>query len=395
MHLTTYFFSSFRDYKSRYLACIIGFGVALGAVFAVNAYTTLLDDTVKDFYLLDENSFMVIAKGSNVIQIIPYESQIPENVSEALSDQEGIVFSFPMIFRELSNSSQFKYFKDTLVGIDTDLLEDFYLANANLKSGRYAERNQDEVVIGNQVGGGEVEVGDQMAIYNRSFTIVGILESKNPLLDHFTFLHFPIAQEVCQMEKQCNAIFAFTDKKIFEEVTSLPQLEEKMAQTFPMINIVDEEELNAALGMFYRILDLLSGVISSFPLVISGFFILVMMILNVKDQEREFGMLRAIGMPLPKIGTLVFFQSIFIGTCGYLLSLLIGNLYFLYGFYVFNRENSTWSIWDYVQNLRNQIPVKSYWITFILSLFIAILIAIYPVYRSTKKSIVETFRKEE
>ena len=106
-------------------------------------------------------------------------------------------------------------------------------------------------------------------------------------------------------------------------------------------------------------------------------------------------MLRAIGMPIQKIGFLVFLQSLFIGICGYILSVVIGNFYFIYGFYVFRRDSVNTSMWNYLADLRNQIPNNSYVITLLLSILISGLIAIYPVYRSTRKSIVQSFRKEE
>lgn len=395
MHLTSYFFSIFREYKTRYIACIIGFGVALGAVFAVNAYTSLLDDTVQQFYFIDDNSFMVLAKGSNVLQIIPFDSEIPDNVSNALEEEPGVVMTVPMIFKEFGNESQFKYFKDTIVGIDITQLQEFYLDEGNLKEGRYPEQNQSEVIIGNLVGNQNVGLGDTIPIRNQNFTVVGILAGQNPLIDRFIFLDFDLAQTTLEYQNTCSIIYGITDGTSFQESNALTLLEYKLDDEYPMINIVDEQELDESVGFFYQILDAISGILSSFPLIISGFFILVMMILNIKDQEREFGMLRAIGIPLRKIGLIVFFQSIFIGVLGYLLSIFIGNFYFIYGFYVFFGDNANLSVWEYIAELRQQIPLNTYSITLLLSFFISCLIAIYPVYRATRKSIVQTFRKEE
>jgi ABC-type antimicrobial peptide transport system permease subunit len=395
MRLTTYFFSIIRRHKGRYAACIIGFGVGLAAVFGISAYTALLEETVGKFYFIDDTSFMVISKGTTAIQIIPFESEIPENVTDFLEEQTGVFYTFPMIFKDISNSSQFKYLKTVMVGADLDLIENNYLQEANLETGRFPEKGTNEILIGNSLKNEDFALEKIITVREANFTIVGILKTENPIIDHFIFADFEIVQSVFNLEGKCTLIYTITDGIHLNTQEKMTELEFSLNQIYPAVNLLDQGELDENLGFFYNLIDMFNIILSTFPLVISGLFIMVLMLLNVKDQEREFGMLRAIGMPIRSISFIIFNQSLFIGILGYLISILVGNLYFAYGFSVFNTLNEDTNMFSYMKDLREMIPPQIYIKTLLISLSMTIFIAIYPVIWTFRKSIVQSFRKEE
>lgn len=395
MHLWNYFISIFRKHKIRYLACILGFGVSLGAVFGISAYSALLDDSVNRVYMIGENSYMVMAKGTNVIQVLPVESQIPENVSELLLSSPGILFSVPVIFKEYGEGTNFRFLKNMVMGVNFDYLQNFYLKDVGLQEGTWPKDPSKEVVVGSNFLFPNLTVNATIPIRGVNFTISGILRPTNVFFDKFVYLNFENAQDIFNMNGLCTVIYVLGDSTILNSQEMIDTIENNVESQFSSVNFIDTEELSEATGFFYQMLDVFNVIMSFFPLFISGLFIFILMLLNVKDQEREFGMLRAIGMPLSYIGIIVFLQGIFITGLGYLVSLFTGNLYFMYGFYIFQKDNTRIGVFDYAKEMAGFVPDKIYLQTLLISLIVGMIIAIYPSIRAMKQSIVQSFRKEE
>ncbi len=395
MRFLTYFLSIFRKNKMRYLACILGFGVALGAVFGISAYSSVLDETVSRFYFLEENSFMLLGKGTNVVQIIPFESEIPENVSTELLKIPGISYTLPVIFKDFSNVTQYKWIKNVVVGINFGNLQNIYMKDVGLQSGTWAREDTHEIVVGANLEIEKLSLGLQIPIRGINFTITGILNSYNVFFDKFLYLDYEIMQTAFNMDGLCSAMYVIGDQAFLGNESYVNSIEQQIESQFPTINLIDQEELDEASGYYYNILDAFNVVLWVFPLFVSGLFIFILMLLNVKDQEQEFGMLRALGMPLWMIGVLVFLQSLVITFIGYLISLITGNLYFMYGYYIFQKDVDQNDIFAYMRDMMQKIPISIYIQTLIISLSLGIVIAVYPSIRALRQSIVQTFRKEE
>lgn len=395
MHFATYFFSIFKKHRMRYFACILGFGVALGAVFGVSAYSSVLDETVNRFYFVEENTFMLLGKGANVIQIIPFESEVPDNVSDYLMEQPGIVYTLPVIFKDFANSSQYKWLKNVIVGIDIESLQNFYLKDVGLQAGEWPAENSHEIVVGPNLEIDQLEIGMEITIREENFTVSGIANPFNVFFDKFLYLDYNLMQDLFNMDGFCSAMYVIGDPQFLTDNVYLQDLELDVENSFPSINMIDAEELDEASGFYYKILDAFNIVLGLFPLFISGLFIFILMLLNVKDQEREFGMLRALGMPLQNIGLIVFLQSLVITLVGYVVSLITGNFYFMYGYYVFHKNTEQRKLFSYVQDMMKEVPAAIYLQTLLLSVALGVIIAIYPSIRALRQSIVQTFRKEE
>ncbi|MHA1521968.1 MAG: ABC transporter permease [Promethearchaeota archaeon] len=395
MRFLTYFLSIFKKNKMRYIACILGFGMALGAVFGVSAYTSVLDETVNRFYFLEENSFMLLGRGTNLVQIIPFESEFPDNVSTELLKIPGISYTIPVIFKDFSNVTQYKWIKNVVVGINFGNLQNLYMKDVGLQSGTWASDDTHEIVVGPNLEIENLSLGVQISIRGINFTITGILNTYNVFFDKFLYLDYEIMQSAFNMEGFCSAMYIIGNQEILSNSTYVDGIEQQIEEQFPTINLIDSEELDEASGFYYKILDTFNIVLWVFPLFVSGLFIFILMLLNVKDQEQEFGMLRALGMPLWRIGTLVFFQTLVITFIGYILSLITGNFYFTYGYYIFRKDIEQNDIFAYVTEMIHKIPFSIYIQTLIISLSLGIVISIYPSIRALRMSIVQTFRKEE
>ncbi|TFH28424.1 MAG: hypothetical protein E4G98_05360, partial [Promethearchaeota archaeon] len=197
----------------RYLACILGFGVALGAVFGVSAYTSVLDETVNRFYFLEDDSFLLLGKGANVMQIIPFESEFPENVSAEIMKIPGIIYTLPVIFKDFSNVTQYKWIKNVVVGINFGSLQNIYMKDVGLQAGQWATENTHEIVVGPNLEIENLSIGVQIPIRGINFTITGILNTNNVFFDKFLYLDYEITQSVFNMEGFCSAMYIFGDQE--------------------------------------------------------------------------------------------------------------------------------------------------------------------------------------
>jgi len=396
LHLSTYIISFIKKYKIRYIACIIGFSVALGAMFATTSYSEMLNQSMSRLYFVKDNNFMILSKGTSIIQIVPYDSKVSENVSQTLYEIPGVNLAFSLIFKNFGNESQTNYFKTTILGIDFDFLINFYLEGVELKEGSWPEEGKNETIIGPDAGGGILEVNDSITILNKVYKISGILESDSVFLDRFVYVEYDDIQKLYCMEGFCSVYYVIGDTHIFSDPDSFSSIKSEIETKHPYVEVVGSEILDEAAGNFYKVFDALQIILAIFPLAISILFIFILMMLNVKDQMREFGMLQAIGMSSTRIGLIIFLQTLLITILGYILSIFTGLIFFSYSFFLID-EYTTRSTnpWTYALKMQEKIPNQIYWQILIGSILIGILVAIYPSIKAARVSIVKSFRKEE
>ncbi|MHA1585067.1 MAG: ABC transporter permease, partial [Promethearchaeota archaeon] len=239
-------------------------------------------------------------------------------------------------------------------------------------------------------------IGKTILMNNQTLSIVGILKPKNFVVDHFIVCDFSLIQKAFEMDSRCTMIYIFGEQDFMQNVDKLTQFKKNLEAKYSTIDVIDKSELELAAGNYFKFLDVINYVLEIFPLIVSLLFVYVLMVLNVKDQEREFGMLRAIGMPSSKLSIIIFSQSLFIGLMGYLTSFLFRMLDFIYFFYGFKanilNENL---LWNFVNRMSNNIPIRVNWQILIASLVIGVVISVYPLYRATRQNIVVSFRKDE
>jgi putative ABC transport system permease protein len=105
------------------------------------------------------------------------------------------------------------------------------------------------------------------------------------------------------------------------------------------------------------------------------------------EKAREIGILRALGMTNTQIGRMVFMESGLMGLTAGLLALPAGYVMALILVHVINLRSFGWTI------QMNVTPQPFLW-AIALSVGAALIAGIYPVYRMTRVSTIETLRME-
>jgi ABC-type antimicrobial peptide transport system permease subunit len=375
---------------------LLGFSVALGSVFATNGLFHLFDGMVDRFFMLKSNSLMIVSRGSTLIQIVPFNSRVSESLIADIEDIPGVQAVIKLHFKDFSNSSPTSFSREVIVGIELPVLKNFFLQSVPLAEGRWPNANSNEVIIGPEISEGKIDLGDQISIRNESFSVVGITEADNPMFDHFIYVDYDKISTLYDVQGYCNMMYVAVDALYTDDPESMRVLKNQIAELDNRIEVMDADAIRAAAGDFFTILDIFQLVFGMFPLIISVIFIFVLLMLNLKDQRREFAILQAIGIPPWKIGVTVFIPTFLIAFCGYFLSIGVGFLLFGYSYFNFMdfAVDFTGPL-DFAEYMNRKIPNIVYQNTLIGTIIIGFAIAVLPAFASTKGHIIEHLRREE
>ncbi len=396
MHLRTYFLSTFKKNRTRYIGCILGFSLALGSVFSLTNYSNMLDRMVSQIFIVDENSLMVLSEGTSMAQFIPFSSIIPEDIKEDIEEKYGIQKVIPIIFKDFSNQSSTKYIKEAIMGINLDYLEETYLKSTQLDRGTWPDKEKNEILIGSNIGGGQHIPGDQLNIKNETFTISGILKPDNPLLDAIIYCDYDSIQNIYQMDNYCSILYAFFDSTAFSHDYTYEDFITSIDDISVTIQVLDSERLEESTGGFFKIMNYVQIFLSTFPFIIGIMFVSILLILNIKDQMKEFGILQAIGMPDRSIIVIIYSQVIVISLMSYLGAIIAGILLFFYSYssmLQFQTQFATFS--DFLEEMASIFPFPTFINTLIATLAVGMIIALIPLLKWKKMNIVEIFRTDE
>ncbi len=211
--------------------------------------------------------------------------------------------------------------------------------NSHIVSGRYLKsRDRNKILIGREISGGfgatfdmkslgGVKVGDEVYVHypngvNRKYEVVGIFSTKNFLADAQAYITKDEMEDVLEQHDLADEIIV---------KTATTGNEDKYISS---IKNVSEQKLN-----FYswdNYLGALASVVSSFNfikiifyfigLAVSGASIFIIIYIDLNNQRKQIGILKAIGMKNRIIIISYVFQAFFYG----LLGIIVGRLLFEY-----------------------------------------------------------------
>lgn len=246
--------------------------------------------------------------------------------------------------------------------------------------GKNFEDDTDQVVIDTAFQRQEkLKIGDQITIWERSFTVVGTYEPavgarvKMPLLT--------MQKQVNGKESppdELNRVSSFLIRT--KDGASEDVVGEAIATEFPknqLIRTRDLEELYLnsipALGIF---LNVIIGVAAT----ISALVILLTMYTTVTERTRQIGILKSLGMPNSKVAWIITQEALLITFCGIITGILSTVLL---------RQ-----ILINVTNLQVELDYSLLGITLIVGLVGGALGALYPALRAARLDAVEALSYE-
>lgn len=388
MHLTNYILKRLRRKKLKYISCIFGFSVAISSTFVLISLSINLDESMQQFYLTDQNAGLIIEKGTSLFQIIPYNSIVDESLVEKSLEIQGVTFSLPLIFKEYENSSELKVLRDIVVGIPMNLLE-FFRQDMELSAGRFPIDLTSEILISPDVGGGNLKVNDTIKIRNNNFKITGIFKPYNLIFDSFIYIDIETAQGLYGLTDQCSAIFITVNSN-----ADFDQIDQSLQELDSDVSMLSSNVIREFSGSFLMLLQVVQIVLSFFPLIISSFYVFIILLFNIRERRKEFGILKAIGMSNLKLMELLLLETLIITILSYLLGVIVGFFLYGYAYGLMNQITFEMSFIDFVSLMITRIPFEAYFYVFLISLTTGLIVSVYPIIISMRTNIVELYRRD-
>ncbi len=170
----------------------------------------------------------------------------------------------------------------------------------------------DEVLVGlnvrNEFG---LEIGDDVAISGRTFTISGVLWETGGEEDNLVFFELPVLADLTGRTGAVNLIevtAASTD--VIDSLTAEIQGALPEASVASVKSSIEfTEQANSALADFGLAVTLLI-------VVIAGAVVMVTMLTAVKERQKEIGVMRAVGFKRRHIASLVMLESAMLSSAG-------------------------------------------------------------------------------
>jgi len=125
-----------------------------------------------------------------------------------------------------------------------------------------------------------------------------------------------------------------------------------------------------------------------------GMFSVVMMM--VKERQREFGVMHAVGMKKNKLSTIVFYETVFIGLLGCITGLVISYLFCLWFFYnpipLTGETATAMDQYGMEPYMFFSLKASLFYSQMILVFFISVFISLFPIYNIHRLKITKALR---
>lgn len=292
--------------------------------------------------------------------------------------------TFKVIFHQRTEHFSTDLIQEFIIGISGVHIETFIGSDA-LNEGRLY-RSADEVVVGPNFMGGELNVGDTIEINEVEFEIAGILSHDNALFDSIVFMDYFAAQNALNLEGYCSAIYVLINPNF-----DLAVISAEIGELSPDIEVIDYDRINILLGGLLGYLDAAKMILIVVPLFVSMLIFYSIFLHIIQSRLKEFGILKSMGMANQSIVGMIFLETIFITAIAYLLGFVFGWLLFAISYSIILDTTFTMSesMNLFFQFLSGEIIIG----TFFLSQIINLTTAAIPSFSTLRKDLIQVFRE--
>lgn len=225
-----------------------------------------------------------------------------------------------------------------------------------------------------------------------AFRITGIYKSKNSALDEMNV--YVNSSDLNRLINVDNAVHEIAI--LLKDDSNLDKVKNKLQVRFPDASVMTWKELTPELQFVVNSFNEFMYIFVGIILLALTFGIVNTMLMAVMERVREIGMLMAIGMSKMRIFFMIILETIYLALIGGPLGLLIGYLTIIWtgkigiDISIFSEGLSSWGFSSIVYP---EIDSRYYLILTVMTLFTAILSAIYPAIRALSLKPSEAIRK--
>lgn len=311
----------------------------LGMIIGVASVITLTgimqgatNDTVSQFSELGANNLTVTFTntGSRYIEV--------DDMYQVLEDN-------PELFSSMTPNVNASYtVKNGAESVDTLVIgasEDYLDINLlSITTGRFIQytdiktRNNVCVIgtyIGDELYGGNVNIGDSIKVNGQLYTIVGILEEKGDSeqgsADDRILIPYTNAARMANISKISNFTFSAINTDVV--IAGEKVLDEYMYSQMKDVDLYEISSLNQILDMVEEMMSVLTGVlngIAGISLLVAGIGIMNIMLVSVVERTKEIGIRKSLGAKKKDIMRQFVIEAAMISSLGGIIGIILGTI---------------------------------------------------------------------
>ena len=319
MKLRNYPLKNIKKNSKQVTITILGISLAMLTILCMKTAVGYLDRSIENYFRPLKDFNIVIESDGNMVQFIPIDSYIDNETIENITNSFPIDF-YPTYFKFLNETIK-SIIPNILVGFDIEFLEKILSYFQNYE-GRLPLMNENEIFVGNswQIETNPLVLGDQVTLFEKNFTVVGIIDFQNPILNNFLISSYQTLNSEFNLNGTVNALFYDVD-----ENSAIYQQE--IESNFTSLKVLDEEEIDQISQDVSIISIEWNETLSIFSMFTSFSFTLVIFLINLKKKRKNLQLLETLGTNSFKIYLFEFFEFLLIisigSLLGYFLSIFI------------------------------------------------------------------------
>jgi len=370
----------------------IFFGVLLSTFMTsmqYGSYETMISNVVK-FYSGYMQIFTVEYHENKTIN---NTFVLNDSIKEIIESEKGITYYTPRLeYFSLASSEEITK-GSMVIGVDPDGENQVTGLKKWVRDGSYLNNDENGVLVATDLAKYlKVRVGDTIVLYGQGFhgvmaagvyPVKGILEFPSPELNkQFIYMTLTASQELFSAPDRLSSIVIMVEDN-YHMPRILKHLKKEIRSPFMVMSwkelqpeLVQMIDGDKAGGLFMK----------SLLYIIITFGILGTILMMVSERKRELGVMIAIGMQRAKLGTILFFETIFIGiigaVAGILVSIPITYWYYLNPIPLVGDAAKTMMEMGIEPFMYFSIQPDIYYVQALIVFIITLLISIYPMIKS-------------
>ncbi len=316
-----------------------------------------------------------------------------DSIKEIIDNEEAITHYTPRLeYFSLASSKEITK-GSMVIGVDPEGENKVTGLKKWVKDGSYFQGEDNGVLVATDLAKYlKVGVGDTIVLYGQGFhgvmaagiyPVKGILEFPSPELNkQFIYMTLTASQDLFSAPNRLSSIVLMVESN-HQLTRALRQLKKDIKPPFmvrswaelqpELVQMIDGDKAG---GLFMK----------SLLYIIITFGILGTILMMVSERKRELGVMIAIGMQRARLGTILFFETLFIGiigaVAGILVSIPITYWYFLNPIPLVGNAAKTMIDMGIEPFMYFSIQPDVYYVQALVVLIITMLISIYPIIKS-------------
>lgn len=350
---------------------VIGISIGITTVVALGVITDSLKATAGEIINLGGADFMVAQEGAADLSF----SIVPEEAAAALGQRPDVARAEPALFHIVRVGSN-PFF--VLLGRNPDQVA--MNAPRLLAGGTLTPGETDEVMLGSRAAENlDAVVGDEVAIENEQFEVVGIYQTGRLWEDGGAYGDLAKVQEMAGREGVVTAVFV-TAAQGHDQAAVAAAIEADFEDLATISDVGEYKKVDQGVQM----LDAANIAISVLAVGIGAIGVMNTMAMSVFERTREIGILRAVGWSGQRILRMVITESLLLCLVAAVVGSILGIL----------ATRAVLVIGTVSNLLEPQYDANVFIRAFAVALVVGLAGAAYPAFRAVRLTPMEALRYE-